>query len=149
MKRPPKPFARETRKLKPSTRPPENKIRGWRDDHADWKVQQPKPLAWHEVIQRQVEIFVARLRRPNDETILQEAAEAMTVVGEYRREAASVTPARDDLGEFYKVRPKNRNGAMARLLAMLGGSVVPFLLPKPGDYSAPRGVKEAIRRLKE
>jgi hypothetical protein len=110
---PPKPVIVENRKRPSSAAPPaaprratpDRSIRAWNADAP--KPEPPRTPTYTEILQRQIEIWVYRLRGANSPDILQEAAEAMTLREELQRTTASLVPARHPtFGDVVMVVPK-------------------------------------------
>jgi hypothetical protein len=112
--------------------PPANwRIRAWSADAS--RAEPPRQPTYTELLQRQIEIWVHRIRGANNPDILQEAAEALTYREEAQRAAASMVPIKHPhFGDAVVVVPKpGQAGIMTGLLQRLLPRVT---LAKTTDY---------------
>jgi hypothetical protein len=112
---------------------PDRRIRAWNADAP--RAEPPRQPTYAEILQRQIEIWVYRLRGANSPDTLQEAAEAAALREEAQRAVASMIPVRHPhFGSAVVVVPKpGQAGVMTGLLQRLFPKVT---LARTQDYES-------------
>jgi hypothetical protein len=108
----------------------------------------PRPPTWMEYLQHQVDIYVARLRNPNDPDVARLAAEAVVYREEAQKAAASVIPVRHPhFGECLIVTPKVGKSLLATFQKLLPS--VTFVKRAAEDTRTPSSLTPFIKAMRK
>jgi hypothetical protein len=139
-----KPFAREHRPIAPSGRPPERGILTWREEHALYKAQQLLTVPKVQKLRVEVEAYIGRLRRANNnDDDLKEFAQTLVARDDVKNVIAAIVFD----GQKITIEPKRDakyqlKHAIARLFTEFKIEVEANDIPP-----MPRGLRAFIKQM--